>query len=1466
MRSTRIRTAVACTVAVAALFAVVVHAAISLSTSAPATQDFDGMGIPATATTPSALPADFRADNPSTVRTVGSFAVAGSTTPRAGGASLSSSAANGIYSFGAGTTALGSTDRAVGFVSSGTATASGNLYAQYTNSTGGDLSGLKISYDVEKYRLGINPAGFCVQLYYSSDGTAWTSAGSNFLTAFAQDPGTVNSGYATAPGDVKAIVNQTLAIAIPNSSNIFLAWNYSVCSGTTTTNAQALAIDNVSVLGIVNGAATPPSGTMTVSPSSLKEGDQFTATVTVTPGTNAIASVIGDFSAIGINGPQSFVNTGTNIYTATGIVPSGATGGNQTLKATISDTSTPALTFVSSATATIVTHTPPTGTGSANPGTVAPAAQTTITVNVTPGANPTSTGITVTGDLSAIGINGPQTFMNAGTNSFSYLATVTASTTDGGKTFPITVADDLGASSTFNVSLNVATPFVQPSVKISQVYGGGGNSGATFLNDFVELFNSGTTAVDVTTWSVQEASATSSTWNVAPLCPVGSCTIQPGHYFLVWESAGTGTSVKVPLPAADAAGTALVSATSAKFALMANTTPLNAACPAGQVVDFVGYGGANCSETQAAPGLSNTTADIRIGNGCTDTDNNSADFVSVTPLPRNGSSPPHVCGDSSMLRALGLASPTGPERGGLVTLMVQLTPATSGPVSGFSVRADLSSIGGDPSQSFMDDGTNGDAVGSDNTFSYQLRTPFTLSKGVHTVVATVTDGTTTLNEPISFTAALPTCGTERWAVKVGDDLGAANVDLVNPATPTTIQALVAASAPTLNPNPPYDPRFSGVETTRWVLNATMMAFKKETDVDYHIVIADTSGTMIAEIPEPDCASDASPFRPGILKARQTFDGQFTATPDFQNVTFPVRITGVGFFDFLHGQTGVAPNGVEVHPVLDVIFQSRTATAVASSANPSKYQDDVAFTATVSSPGSAPGGQITFFDGGTPLGTLSLDSTGRATIHTSTLAVGPHSITARYLGDDNTTPSSSAPLTQSVGQAGQTIAFDPIPDKTFGDADFSIAVSSSSGLGVTLTKISGPATLSGATVHITGAGSVTIRATQDGDGNYTAAAPVDRTFSIAKASQTISFNGPVPTPLYGALPFDVTASGGASGNPVTFTGNGACAAQGQNGIATVTIVSGGECHVIASQAGNGNYASAPDATETIIVGRATADIHVKPVAVTYDGQPHGLNGTAVGVNAEDLGGLLNLGATFTNVPGGTATWAFAGNTNYLPASGQEPVTITRATPAFSNLSSASIEAGTPQTTIGGTLSLGVLVPTGSVNITLAGTTMAATVAPDGRFAATFTTGALPASATPYGITFAYGGDGNFNAITAPGSLRVGDTTPPAISGAAARPDTLGPPNHKMIDVTVAYQASPDLSGAPSCGLSVTSNEPVNGAADGNTATDWRVIDPHHVQLRAERADTGNGRVYTIAIRCTDAAGNTASTSATVSVPK
>ena len=170
---------------------------------------------------------------------------------------------------------------------------------------------------------------------------------------------------------------------------------------------------------------------------------------------------------------------------------------------------------------------------------------------------------------------------------------------------------------------------------INQVYGGGGNSGATFTNDFIELRNLGSTPLDLTGWSVQYASAAGTTWQVTPL----TGTIPAGGFYLVQEAAGA--TVVAPLPTPDAVGSIPMSATNGKVALVSSTTQLacGADCDtAAGVVDFVGYGTANDFEAAAAPGLSNTTAAQRVDGP--DTDNNAADFTATGPDPRNSSSEP----------------------------------------------------------------------------------------------------------------------------------------------------------------------------------------------------------------------------------------------------------------------------------------------------------------------------------------------------------------------------------------------------------------------------------------------------------------------------------------------------------------------------------------------------------------------------------------------------------------------------------------------------------------------------------------------------------------------------------------------------------------------------------------------------------------------------------------------------------
>ncbi len=325
---------------IAATLAIGSHTAfaqISISTSSPYTQNFDAIGSTATAT----LPTDFRADATATststdVRKVGTFAAAGTQTVRLGGANLSTSAANGIYNFGAGTTSSGGTDRAIGFLASGTATASGNLYAHLLNSSGGSLSGLQISYNVEKYRGGSNAQGFRIQMYYSTDGDTWTSAGNDFLTAFAADAN--NNGFATAPGVTVPVTGKTLSVVIPAGAELYLAWNYSVTSGTTVTNAQALAVDDISLVG-ANGA-TNPAGAGSANPAMVTAGATTTFSANVVPGINPASTgllVTCDLTSIGGSSTFALASQTATTFSSTYAVPAATAANAYSIPCTVAD-------------------------------------------------------------------------------------------------------------------------------------------------------------------------------------------------------------------------------------------------------------------------------------------------------------------------------------------------------------------------------------------------------------------------------------------------------------------------------------------------------------------------------------------------------------------------------------------------------------------------------------------------------------------------------------------------------------------------------------------------------------------------------------------------------------------------------------------------------------------------------------------------------------------------------------------------------------------------------------------------------------------------------------------------------------------------------------------------------------------------------------------------------------------------
>lgn len=169
-------------------------------------------------------------------------------------------------------------------------------------------------------------------------------------------------------------------------------------------------------------------------------------------------------------------------------------------------------------------------------------------------------------------------------------------------------------------------------------------------------------------------------------------------------------------------------------------------------------------------------------------------------------------------------------------------------------------------------------------------------------------------------AARGDCGTERWTVKTGTD---ATVQKIHEdPTPATINQLSLISAP-INPMIRPTSRYAPTEFTVYEVTAKIVLVKQEADSDYHIVLKDEKGrTMIVEAPSPDCAT-GSRFFDQIVAVRRALDDKLggPVTGPRPNLNLLVTVTGVGFFDRLHRQTGVATNGIELHPILDVIFHA-----------------------------------------------------------------------------------------------------------------------------------------------------------------------------------------------------------------------------------------------------------------------------------------------------------------------------------------------------------------------------------------------------------------------------------------------------------------------------------------------------------------------------------------------------------------
>jgi DNA/RNA endonuclease G (NUC1) len=727
---------------------------------------------------------------------------------------------------------------------------------------------------------------------------------------------------------------------------------------------------------------------------------------------------------------------------------------------------------------------------------------------------------------------------------------------------------------------NTCAPPPTPSnsvIVITQVYGAGGNTGAAYQNDYVELYNRGTTPVDTRGWSLQYASATGSGWDFNRQ-PLGG-TIGPGEYYLIaLASAGAdGAS----LPPANINGQINMSGTSGKIALVDSFEPLAGNCPTGDphVMDFVGYGSADCREgTTTAPAPGNTTSIFRVNGGSTDTDRNGSDFVTGSPLPRR----------------------TAP--------IVELGPLV---------------LSTDP-------GTNRTNAPRDATIAITFTEPVDVlgawfditcaSSGQHTSATFAGSGQVHYITPnVDFLA-----GEQCTVTLFKDQVSDRDLDDAGPDTntlPENYRWSFTVATGTAPPEPPSvhltmgNP--SGAVASLGQPNNYLME-KPEFTLSYN-----------RDFGRPNWVSwHLSDEWVGSLTRVDTFRADPAVPADWYRVQ-AFDFSGSGF-DRGHMVPNADRDKETSIPINQATFLMSNMLAQAPDNNQGPWAAFENYLRTL-----LPADEVYIVAGG--VGAGGSGSSGGVTM---TLADGQVTVPAytwkvalvipKDGGDDVSRVSCSTRTVAVVMPNTQGIRNDPWENF--------------------LTNVDAVETLTGYD-FFSNLPEPFQRCVEAGtNGNNP---------PLVKGDQTITFAAPADR-TYGDAPFTVRATGGSSGNPVTFLASGACTSGGANG-ATITIASGGACTITASQAGGAIYEAAADVARTL--------------------------------------------------------------------------TVNRAVPSFSNLTSATIEAGTASATVAGTIGVDGQVPPGSVVVTIGGSSAAAAIGPGGHFSATVAAASLAASSTAYSITYA-----------------------------------------------------------------------------------------------------------------------------------
>ena len=466
----------------------------------------------------------------------------------------------------------------------------------------------------------------------------------------------------------------------------------------------------------------------------------------------------------------------------------------------------------------------------------------------------------------------------------------------------------------------------------------------------------------------------------------------------------------------------------------------------------------------------------------------------------------------------------------------------------------------------------------------------------------------------------------------------------------------------------------------------------------------------------------------------------------------------------------------------------TTVIVTSSVSPAVYGQPVTLTASVTGSGNSntPGGNIAFLDGGVIIGSANLNggSPNVSVLTTNALTIRSHAITAVYGGDSNFNGNTSAIMSQVVNKANTNATVSSIPNPaTYGQSvTFTAAVNvQTPGSGTptgTVTFMDGTTTLGTGTLSSSGlatyiAGNLStgthtnIAAVYGGDAyfnNSTSAAYSQTINTPPSGNTTITVTADVNPSTYGQL-VTLTATVTRSGN--TNTPSGSISFQdGSSLLGTGTLNGGspntatfststlsvGSHYIAAVYGGDTNFGGSTSAVLTQTVGRTSQSIVFGPLVNKNYGDPafivNAATSSGLPVNFSISGPAYINGnlVTITGVGMVTVTASQSGSGIYSAASAvSQSFTVGKGTPNLNNLLSPIISAGTaPTTSLGGNITLGTLIPTGSVSITFNGATQSAGIGGGGAFSSSFSTVTIPAGFYP--VTYSYGGDSNFNAVS------------------------------------------------------------------------------------------------------------------------